>query len=75
MLYLSCADFSYKEFMAGKGLSTDSTLSVNNRIDLMETLGLTDFLNTDQCSIVDWINGKDDFFLISLYNGFTFLLT
>ncbi|VDI08519.1 Hypothetical predicted protein [Mytilus galloprovincialis] len=51
-------NFSYKEFMAGKGLSTDSTLSVNDRIDLMETLGLTDFLNTDQCSIVGWINGK-----------------
>ncbi|XP_071145134.1 uncharacterized protein [Mytilus edulis] len=49
-------NFSYKEFMAGKGLSTDSTLSVNDRIDLMETLGLTDFLNTDQCSIVGWIN-------------------
>lgn len=44
-------------FLRGKGLSTDSTLSVNDMTDLMETLGLTDFLLKESCSLVGWING------------------
>ncbi|VDH92137.1 Hypothetical predicted protein [Mytilus galloprovincialis] len=50
-------NFSYMMFLRGKGLSTDSTLSVNDMTDLMETLGITDFLLKESCSLVGWING------------------
>lgn len=44
-------------FLVGKGLTIESTLSENDMTDLMETLGLTDFLLKESCSLVGWING------------------
>lgn len=58
ILILFYADFSYMTFMNGKGLSKDSELSVNDMKDLMDTLGITDFLQKEQCTTVGWINGK-----------------
>ncbi|VDI03913.1 Hypothetical predicted protein, partial [Mytilus galloprovincialis] len=49
-------NFSYMTFMNGKGLSKDSELSVNDMKDLMDTLGITDFLQKEQCTTVGWIN-------------------
>ncbi|XP_076086925.1 uncharacterized protein LOC143057500 [Mytilus galloprovincialis] len=49
-------NFSYMMFLVGKGLTIESTLSENDMTDLMETLGLTDFLLKESCSLVGWIN-------------------
>lgn len=57
MFCFSCVDFSYMMFLVGKGLTIESTLSENDMTDLMETLGLTDFLLKESCSLVGWING------------------
>ncbi|XP_063420822.1 uncharacterized protein LOC134706043 [Mytilus trossulus] len=49
-------NFSYQEFLEGKGLTKDHVLSVNDMKDLMDTLGITDFLQKQPCKTSEWIN-------------------
>ncbi|VDI33335.1 Hypothetical predicted protein, partial [Mytilus galloprovincialis] len=49
-------NFSFKTFLNEKGLSINSELSTNDMKDLMDTLGITDFLQKDQCTTTGWLN-------------------
>lgn len=57
-IIIFCLDFSYQEFVEGKGLTKDHVLSVNDMKDLMDTLGITDFLQKQPCTTSGWTNGK-----------------
>ncbi|XP_052081233.1 uncharacterized protein LOC127719257 [Mytilus californianus] len=49
-------NFSYMTFLEEKGLKKDHVLSVNDMKDLMDTLGITDFLQKQPCTTSGWIN-------------------
>lgn len=59
---ISFLDFSYRTFLQEKGLPEDQNLTSYQMKDLMEELGISEFLQGEECS-------KSQTLLSSLING------